>query len=210
MDIADALIQYLMLVSLLTFHEFAHAWMTTKCGDDTARLHGRLSLNPAVHIDPIGTVLVPLLVLLVPGAGRYLIGWAKPVPFNYHNLGNPPRDEVLIAMAGPGMNLLLAVVLVGTARLLQWFGVAEAAGHLCFDAAWLSLLLCFFNLIPVPPLDGSHVLRVMANMSFEAYAQFARFGFIIVIVLLQFHSFTALLSNVTFGTRHLLARAFGM
>ena len=76
MDIADGLIQYLMLVSLLTFHEFAHAWTGLKCGDDTARLQGRVSLNPLVHIDPIGTVLLPLLMIFMPGVGRFLIGWA--------------------------------------------------------------------------------------------------------------------------------------
>jgi Zn-dependent protease len=209
MDIADGLIQYLMLVSLLTFHEFAHAWMGLKCGDDTARLQGRLSLNPLVHIDPIGTVVLPLVMIFLPGAGRFLIGWAKPVPFNYHNLGNPPRDEMLIAMAGPGMNLLLAVVLVAVARGLQFFNAGEVAG-LCLQAAGLSLILCFFNLIPVPPLDGSHVLRVLANMSFEAYAQFARFGFIIIIVLLQIQPLRELLGNVTFGTLLLLVKSFGV
>jgi Zn-dependent protease len=207
--IADGFIQYLMLVSLLTFHECAHAWTALKCGDDTARLQGRVSLNPVVHIDPIGTVILPLVMIFMPGAGRFLIGWAKPVPFNYHNLGNPPRDEVLIAMAGPGMNLLLAIGLVAVARVLE-MGHSLAAAELCLQAAQLSLLLCFFNLIPVPPLDGSHVLRVMANMSQEAYAQFARYGFIIVIVLLQFGAVRNLLSNVTIGTLMVLMRIFGV
>src|ERR1035437_3089158 len=82
-NIADGLIMYLMLVSLLTFHEFAHAWTAWKCGDDTARLQGRLSLNPLVHIDPIGTVLLPMLMIFLPASlGRFIIGWAKPVPFN--------------------------------------------------------------------------------------------------------------------------------
>jgi len=208
-DIADGLIQYLMLVSLLTFHEFAHAWTTTKCGDDTARLQGRLSLNPLVHIDPIGTVALPLLMIFLPGVGRFLIGWAKPVPFNYHNLGNPPRDEVLIAMAGPGMNLLLAIILMATARGLEMLQLVEPM-ILCEKAAQLSLLLCFFNLIPVPPLDGSHVLRVMTNMSWEAYAQFARMGFIIVIVLLQLPQVRNMLASVTMGTLVMLARIFGL
>ena len=88
-----------------------------KCGDDTARLQGRVSLNPFVHIDPIGTVLLPLLMIFVPGVGRFIIGWAKPVPFNPHNLGNPQRDEILIAMAGPGMNLVLAVAWWPCARV---------------------------------------------------------------------------------------------
>jgi Zn-dependent protease len=194
---------------LLTFHEFAHAWTALKCGDDTARLQGRVSLNPVVHIDPIGTVFLPLLMIFMPGVGRFLIGWAKPVPFNYHNLGNPQRDEVLIAMAGPGMNLLLAIGLVALVRVMQFFHAEEFTG-LCVQAAQLSLLLCFFNLIPVPPLDGSHVLRVMANMSFEAYAKFAQFGFIIVIVLLQIPTVRELLATVTFSTLDALVRIFGV
>lgn len=205
---ADALIQYLLLVLLLTCHEFAHAWMTTKCGDDTARAAGRLSLNPIVHIDPIGTVLLPLVMLLIPGAGRFLIGWAKPVPFNYHNLGNPQRDEVLIAMAGPGMNLLVAIILMGLVRVAEIAHVYPVISVLD-QAAGLSLLLCFFNLIPVPPLDGSHVLRVAANMSFETYAKFAQFGFFVVIGLLQFSFVRDLLANVTVGTQLALARVFG-
>ena len=198
-----------MLLSLLTFHEFAHAWMAMKCGDDTARLQGRVSLNPIVHIDPIGTVLLPLLMIFLPGVGRFMIGWAKPVPFNYHNLGNPQRDEVLISMAGPGMNLLLAIGLVALAKVMLMCHSAEAA-DLFVQAAKLSLLLCFFNLIPVPPLDGSHVLRVMTNMSFEAYAQFAQFGFIIVIVLLQVRPVVSLLWSVTSGTELVLMRVFGL
>jgi len=207
--IADGLIQYLMLVALLTFHEFAHAWAGWNCGDDTARLQGRLSLNPLVHIDPIGTVLLPLVMIFIPGAGRFLIGWAKPVPFNPRNLGNPQRDEILIAMAGPAMNLVLAVVLVAFARAGLIFH-SPAAAELLLSGAYLSLILCFFNLIPVPPLDGSHVLRIVTGMSHEAYANFARFGFIIVIVLLQIRDFRNLLNAVTFGTLDMLARIFGM
>jgi Zn-dependent protease len=209
MDIADGLIQYLMLVSLLTFHEFAHAWMATKCGDDTARLQGRLSLNPIVHIDPIGTVLLPLLMIFMPGAGRFMIGWAKPVPFNYNNLGNPPRDEVLIAMAGPLMNLLLAVGLVALTKIMQ-LSHQDGVAEIFWQAAALSLLLCFFNLIPVPPLDGSHVLRVLSGMSLESYARFGQFGFLIVIGILQIPGVRPALSSVTFNTRDLLASIFGV
>ncbi len=207
--IADGLIQYLMLVALLTFHEFAHAWTGWKCGDDTARLQGRLSLNPLVHIDPIGTVVLPLVMIFMPGFGRFLIGWAKPVPFNPRNLANPWRDEMLIAMAGPAMNLVLAVALVALARAGLMFHSVAAAETL-MQAAKLSLLLCFFNLIPVPPLDGSHVLRNLTGMSYEAYANFARFGFIIVIVLLQIPVFCNLLNAVTYGTRDVLGRIFGV
>jgi Zn-dependent protease len=208
-QIADGLIQYLMLVALLTFHEFAHAWTGWKCGDDTARLQGRLSLNPLVHIDPVGTLLLPLLMIFMPGAGRFLIGWAKPVPFNPHNLGNPRRDEILIAMAGPAMNLILAVALVAFARAGLMFHSNDVA-ELFMQAAGLSLILCFFNLIPVPPLDGSHVLRIVTSMSNEAYAGFARFGFIIVIVLLQIPAFRQTLGLVTYGTLALLGRSLGV
>ncbi|HZI32824.1 MAG TPA: site-2 protease family protein [Candidatus Binatia bacterium] len=207
--IADGLIQYLMLVALLTFHEFGHAWTAMKCGDDTARLQGRVSLNPVVHIDPIGTILLPLLMIFMPGAGRFLIGWAKPVPVNPYNLNKPKRDDILVTMAGPGMNLILAIGLVGLARVgLMVHG--EQMGLYCLQAAALSLLLCFFNLIPVPPLDGSQVMRVVTGMSYEAFANFARFGFIIVIVLLQVPPVRWALGAATYGTLDLLMRIFGL
>ena len=107
----NGLISYVTLVILLTFHEFGHAWMASKCGDDTAKSEGRVSLNPLVHIDPIGTVLLPLMMIFLPsGIGSFLLGWAKPVPVNLANLRNPKVDDILITMAGPWMNLLLAVV----------------------------------------------------------------------------------------------------
>ena len=207
--IADGLIQYLMLVALLTFHEYAHAWTAWKCGDDTARLQGRVSLNPVVHIDPIGTVALPLLMIFLPGAGRFLIGWAKPVPVNPYNLNQPKRDDILVTMAGPAMNLILAVALVALARV----GIMVHSGQMiefCLQAAALSLMLCFFNLIPVPPLDGSHVLRVATGMSHETYANFARFGFIILIVLINLPPVRDALGLVTYGTLGLLARIFGV
>ena len=207
--IADGLIQYLMLVALLTFHEYGHAWTAWKCGDDTARLQGRVSLNPVVHIDPIGTVLLPLLMIFMPGAGRFLIGWAKPVPVNPYNLNHPKRDDILVTMAGPAMNLILAIGLVALARVGMIFQSGQMIDF-CLQAAGLSLILCFFNLIPVPPLDGSHVLRVVTGMSHETYANFARFGFIIIIVLINIPPVRAALGFVTYGTLELLMRIFGV
>ncbi len=208
-QIADGLIQYLMLIALLTFHEFGHAWTAWKCGDDTARLQGRVSLNPIVHIDPIGTVALPLLMIFMPGAGRFLIGWAKPVPVNPHNLNQPKRDDILVTMAGPGMNLILAAGLVGLAKTALIFH-SVPMGEYCMQAAGLSLILCFFNLIPVPPLDGSHVLRVVTGMSHETYANLARYGFVIIIILLQVPPVRWALSAVTYGTLDLMARIFGV
>src|SRR4051812_33361972 len=145
-QLADGLIQYLMLIALLTFHEFGHAWTAWKCGDNTAKSLGRVSLNPVVHIDPIGTVLLPLLMLFLPsGAGRYIVGWAKPVPVNPDNLRHKKFDDILVTLAGPGMNLILAVVLVGLAKAGLVFHCMPMA-DICYSAARLSLLLCFFNL----------------------------------------------------------------
>src|SRR5438132_13081159 len=178
----DGLIQYLGLLVLLTFNEFGHAWMAWRCGDDTARQQGRVSLNPLVHIDPIGTVVMPLLMIFLStsgsGLGRFLIGWAKPVPVNPHNLRNPRVDDILVTLAGPWMNLLLAVVLMGIGR----FGLliqSESLLSISSSMARLSLLLCFFNLLPIPPLDGSQVVRSLIGMSFEAYYQIARYGFLL-------------------------------
>lgn len=207
-QIIDGLIFYIFLVVLLTFHEFAHAWVSHKCGDDTARLQGRLSLNPVVHIDPLGTVVLPLIMIFVAPMSRFLIGWAKPIPVNLANLRHPFRDDILIAMAGPAMNLLLAVVLVGLARVAVLFGSAEAM-DLLLQAASLSLLLCFFNLIPIPPLDGSHVLRNFIGMSWETYINMCRFGFIAVIIVLNIPGIRTVLSFVTNGTLGLLMTCFG-
>ena len=208
-QIADGLIFYLCLVVLLTFHEFAHAWMASKCGDDTARLQGRLSLNPIVHIDPIGTVVLPLFMIFAsPTVGRFLVGWAKPVPFNPHNLRNRWRDEMLIAMAGPAMNLILAVALVAFARVAVMFG-SDAMTELFLKAARLSLVLCFFNLIPIPPLDGSHVMRNLSGMSYETYMNLCRFGFIGIIIVINIPFVREALGIVTYGTLDALMFCFG-
>ena len=207
--IVDGLIQYLGLVVLLTFHEFGHAWMALKCGDDTAKQQDRCSLNPLVHIDPIGTVVMPLLMIfLSPSVGRFLVGWAKPVPVNVANLRNPRLDDIFVSMAGPWMNLLLAVVLVGLARVGVIAGLPSLA-EFCIQTAQLSLLLCFFNMIPIPPLDGSHVLRNLIGMSYETYWQFARYGFIAVILALQVPFVRGTLSYVTNTSLQIIAGWFG-
>lgn len=207
--IVDGLITYLGLLILLTFHEFGHAWMAMKCGDHTARALGRVSLNPLVHIDPIGTVLLPLIMIFAsPSVGRFLVGWAKPVPFNPANLNNRWRDEMLIAMAGPAMNILLAVVLVGFARVALMLGSVDAMVLLLRMAA-LSLVLCFFNLIPIPPLDGSHVLRNLTRMTYETYFNLSRFGFIAIIIILQIPLVRETLGFVTEKTLLAIAICFG-
>src|SRR6266404_5768219 len=209
----NGLIQYLGLLVLLTFHEFGHAWMAWKCGDDTARLQGRVSLNPIVHIDPIGTVIMPLFMILLSASGsslsRFLIGWAKPVPVNPYNLRNPRVDDILVTLAGPWMNLLLAIVLLGLGRL----GVlanSSSLAEICIQMARLSLLLCFFNLLPIPPLDGSQVVRALVGMSFETYYRLARFGFIAVILVLNLPGVAQTLNLVTTKSFVAIGEWFGM
>ena len=207
--IVNGLITYLGLVILLTFHEFAHAWVGMKCGDDTARLQGRVSLNPLVHIDPIGTVLLPLIMIFAsPTVGRFLVGWAKPVPFNPDNLNNRWRDEMLIAIAGPAMNVILAIVLVGFARVAVMVD-SETVTELLLHMASLSLILCFFNLIPIPPLDGSHVLRNVTGMTYETYFNLSRFGFIAIILVLQIPQVRTLLRDAVNLSLGLIAFCFG-
>lgn len=205
----DGLIMYIGLVVLLTFHEFGHAWMALRCGDDTAQLQGRVSLNPIVHIDPIGTVLLPLLMLLINPLGLFLVGWAKPVPVNPNNLRNPRVDDILVTLAGPWMNLILAVALIALARLGLVAHSASAA-ELCLKFANLSLLLCFFNLIPIPPLDGSQVVRSLSGMSYEAYYAMARYGFFILILVMQLRSVQLGLAQVTNKTLEFIGGWFGV
>src|SRR6266567_6883149 len=211
-QIVDGLIMYLGLIVLLTFHEFGHAWMAMRCGDDTARLRGRVSLNPLVHIDPIGTVFMPLFMIFLSASGsglsRFLIGWARPVPVNPNNLRNPRVDDILVTLAGPWMNLLLAIVLMGLARI----GVMVHSANMitiCLSMAQLSLLLCFFNLLPIPPLDGSQVVRSLIGMSFETYYQIARYGFIAIILVWQIAPVRQLIIGMTRGTLSVLASWFG-
>jgi Zn-dependent protease len=147
------------LIFSLSFHEAAHAWTADKLGDPTARMLGRLTLNPLAHIDWIGTVLFPLLAM---SSGLPLIGWAKPVPVNWHHLRSPRRDFAIVALAGPVSNLVIAVGGVLLLVLLQGSGRA-AADATTVEAVLrgigaLTILPAAFSLIPVPPLDGGNVL----------------------------------------------------
>jgi len=212
-SIIDGLLLYLGLLVLLTFHEFGHAWMAWKCGDDTARTQGRVSLNPLVHIDLIGTVFLPLLMIFLSASGsslsRFIVGWAKPVPVTLANLRNPRMDDILITLAGPWMNLLLAVVIMGLARV----GVSvhsDSMVEVCLQVARLSLLLCFLNLLPIPPLDGSRVARVLIGMSYETYFQIARYGFFILIIVLQIPAVRTLLQSLTDQSQAIIAGWFGV
>jgi Zn-dependent protease len=205
----EGLLRWLALVILFTFHEFGHAWMAMKCGDNTARDEGRVSFNPLVHLDPFGSVIFPLLMFCLPGAGSFLLGWARPVPVNIYNLRNPRIDDVYVTFAGPWMNLIVAVVMLGLVRLGAQFGWQDMAFY-CGEVAWMSLLLFFFNLLPIPPLDGSRILRVVIGMSYDTFAQIARYGFFAIIIIMQIPVVSHTLVLLTQWSTSLLASLFGL
>jgi Zn-dependent protease len=159
----EILYQIIAFVFAICVHESAHAWTANQCGDPTARMLGRISLNPIKHVDPIGTVLVPLIGML---SGIGFIGWAKPTPVDPRNLRHPVRDDILTSVAGPVSNILLGLVAVAVlfvlARVAGNAGpnsIAQPIALLCGAFISVNILLAAFNLIPIPPLDGSHVVR---------------------------------------------------
>ncbi|MHB8522775.1 MAG: site-2 protease family protein [Limisphaerales bacterium] len=207
----DGLISYVCFLPILTFHEFAHAWVAWKCGDDTARLQGRVSLNPAVHIDLIGTIVLPLLAITLSAANSalagFIIGWGKPVPVNIAQLRHRRRDDTLVALAGPVMNILLAIVIMAVVKVSVVAGLpmVAAVGQ---RLALLSLFLCFFNLLPVPPLDGSHVVKNAIGMSEDTYWQLCRYGFVAVIIVVQIPVVGRVVEFATYATGSLIAGVF--
>lgn len=196
-DVATALISFAILVLSLTFHEAAHAWTADRLGDPTPRMMGRLSLNPIRHIDWIGTVLFPLVGMF---SGLPLFGWAKPVQVNARNFRVPPRDFAMVALAGPVSNLLLA--LTGAAALLPLrasmrTGDAGIVAGLLTMLIIVNVLLAVFNLIPVPPLDGSNVLLGIGSPGLaRAMAQIRPYGFLILYALLLSGALDRLMSPV--------------
>jgi len=182
-DVLAVALGFGVLLISLTIHEAAHAWTADRLGDPTARLLGRVSLNPLVHIDPIGTVVLPLVAAV---SHLPLIGWAKPVPVNMRNLRDPRRDFMIVAAAGPISNLLQALVAALLFRGFLAVGVGMGVALPVLErAVIINLLLAFFNLIPVPPLDGGNVaLGLLPPALAASYARLRQFGFIILYALM--------------------------
>lgn len=192
-NIVFELIVFLFAISI---HESAHAWMANRCGDPTARMLGRITLNPIKHIDPIGTILLPAIAIF---AHIPVLGWAKPTPVNPRNFQHPVRDDILTAVVGPLSNFLVAFIAM---LLLIGISVTSPTGRaiihgrigidsplvpitvLIFELLQINVVLGVFNLIPVPPLDGSHVLR--HALSGSALMVYDRIGFFGLIVLVYF------------------------
>ena len=184
-NLTEILLLMSVLVASLSVHEAAHAWAANQLGDPTARLLGRLSLNPAVHVDPIGTLLFPLVAI---STGLPLIGWAKPVPVSFRHLRHPRRDFAIVAAAGPASNVLLAVLGATVLELAGGLDAARAgnmAAGVLVQFVLLNVLLAVFNMVPVPPLDGGNVLMgLLPESGAEVIERVWPYGFIVLYALM--------------------------
>ena len=208
--LVDGLLLFLAFVAFVALHEFAHAWTADRCGDDTPRLQGRLTLDPLAHIDWIGTVILPLVLVLMAaaGGGQMLLGWGKPVQVNLNNFNVRRRDDILVSVAGPFMNLLIVIALFVILRILWWFHI-YSADHAILAMAQLSMFLCFFNLLPIPPLDGGHILRNLVGISDEAYAAMSRYSFIFFLMIMRSPAVGDFLQMITNSAMGMVALPFG-
>jgi Zn-dependent protease len=212
LQIVRGIFEFVILLFALSLHEAAHAWMASRLGDPTARMLGRVTLNPVKHIDPIGTVIIPLVMLFVLPYGGFLFGWAKPTPVTTRNFRNLRRDDILTTLAGPGSNFLAAIAAVialivlakatpagaeavrGAVIALAGGGGFDpnlmAASPVLFPMAiifylgmMLNLFLAVFNLLPLPPLDGSHIFRHMLPYNaLRIYDSLGMFSLILMIL----------------------------
>lgn len=193
----------------VVIHEYAHGWMANQLGDPTARHAGRLTLNPLAHIDPVGTIFFPLMLVFLSslsGIRPIIFGWAKPVPVNFSLLRHPKKDMLWVSLAGVGANFLLAFIFSIFLRI-GLFPLNSYGGLFLSYAVLINLVLAVFNAIPIPPLDGSRVLlSILPRELAHSYMQLERFGFLILLGLL----YLGLLGKVIWPIVITLAHVLGV
>ncbi|MBI4708575.1 MAG: site-2 protease family protein [Candidatus Omnitrophica bacterium] len=187
----------------MSVHEFAHALVAFKLGDQTAKFSGRLTLNPLSHIDPFWTLILPLFLFISSG-GRFLFGAAKPVPINYWALRNPRRDIIWVGASGPAANFIFAAIISFVLKIAPISGVT---GSLLAQLAIINIVLGVFNLIPIPPLDGSRILTGILPPNLSAlYLKIEPFGFIILMLLL----WSGVFNSFIWKSVHFILNLFGI
>lgn len=201
----DQLIIIVALIMSIVLHEMAHGYMANWLGDPTARLQGRLSANPLVHIDPLGSIIIPGLLFF--SSSGFLFGWAKPVPYNPYNLSDQRYGEAKVAAAGPLMNIGIAFVFAMLIRLTPMLGLNATFIDIASYVVYINLLLAFFNMIPIPPLDGSKILTALLPAGpalryremtrwVEQYGLFVTFAFIFIFITVLWQPFAALINAI--------------
>ncbi len=202
----------LPVIFAITVHEVAHGWIAKKYGDNTASAQGRLTLNPIKHIDLVGTILLPGLLLLT-GTG-FIFGWAKPVPVDARNFKNPRKDMAIVALAGPISNLLMALAWALLARIAVMIGVEFISVPIIYMGVAgisINLVLALINLLPIPPLDGSRVLTgILPSYWAWKYNQLERYGFIILLILLYTRILNAVLEYPMYVAQQLFFSIAGL
>lgn len=202
----------LPLLFAITVHEVAHGWVAKQFGDPTAQRLGRLTLNPLKHIDPVGTVLVPGLLLLL---GGFIFGWAKPVPVTWENLRHPKRDMAIVAVAGPAANLLMALFWAIIARIGMYLGSSSWIGmpmqYMGIFGIEINAVFMVLNLIPIPPLDGGRVaVGLLPGRWAWLLSRLEPYGFFILLALLASGILGVLIGPPIRGFEHLLMALLGL
>lgn len=202
----------------ITVHEVAHGWVASKFGDQTAKLSGRLTLNPIKHIDLVGTILVPIVMIFL---GGFIFGWAKPVPVDARNMHNPRRDTAIVALAGPASNFLMAIFWAGIMKLgflmlsmgnwISDYLINEFLINMGRVGIAVNLMIGILNCIPIPPLDGSHVLSsLLPPRAAWYFYRLEPYGFFILILLLVTGILNPVLAFLFQGTAYLVTSLFGL